>query len=338
MYKCSISLENFRNFRDFYVDFPCEKIIVVQGGNGTGKTSILEAIFYLFHGTSFRVRDVYTLINKNSNYFKISFNLGSLELFTFLDAFGNKKVSLNGENANRSILKKYFIPVYSIGRENLIDGSFSDKRKVVDKLASLSINGFRNALYKYERVSKNKKESILLGDLLTLRAINEKLFELYSIIHKGRRKVLNRLSCLAQKLGFYNIEFNIEPSIYDFYDLDNALDLEVKEGKALKGANFDTIFVKLEGLDARTYLSHGEKQFLWLVLFFRFIQEFSEESGQGILMLMDEVFSVLDDEKTNRLIESIQNDKGNVMYFFTSQREIGKKHFHIYLEKEYGRV
>jgi len=298
----------------------------------------LEAIFYLFHGTSFRVRDVYSLINKDSKYFKITFRLGELEFFTFLDVYGNKRVSLNGENANRSLLKKYFIPVYSMGRESLIDGSFSEKRKVLDKLASLSVNGFKSALAKYERISRNKKESILHGDLLTLRAINEKLLEIYSVIYNGRRSVLQRLSYIAQKLGFNEIEFHMKPSISDFYDLDKVLNLEIKEGKMLKGINFDTIWVKLNGLDTRKYLSHGEKQFLWLILFFRFAQDFSEESGQGILMLMDEVFSVLDNKRTDMLIKSVLGGEGNVMYFLTSQREIAEKHFHIYLEKEHGRV
>lgn len=338
MHNCSISLENFRNFESFYLDFPLERITILYGENGSGKTSILEALFYLFYGTSFREKNLHHLINSNANYFKVRFNVGNVHFFSFLDVYGNKKVTLNDEIVNRHLLRNYFLPVYSIGKENLIDGSYSERRKILDKLASFTQQGIKKTLSDYEKIAKDKKEAILRKDRFTLSAINEKFYELYIKVFNARKGILQKLSTLAKNLGINQFEFSIEPSILNFSDLSDIIEREMEEERLLKGTSFDIVNIKLNGFDARKYLSHGEKQFFWNLLFFNFIEDYALSSGRRILMLMDEMFSVLDEEKVRKLIEGLQEKRGKVFYFFTSQREIRGGVYHIYLKKEYGRV
>lgn len=67
----SISLKNFRNFSDFSTSFK-DGINVIYGPNGSGKTSILEAIAYLSNPRSFRSARDYQLIKIGEKFFEIT--------------------------------------------------------------------------------------------------------------------------------------------------------------------------------------------------------------------------------------------------------------------------
>ena len=338
MYKCSISLENFRIFGFLDLKIPETKGVIIKGGNGSGKTSLLEAIFYLFYGVSFRDKDVYSLINHTSSYLKVSLRIGEFDFLAFLDREGRRKITFNGEDVPRNKLREYFIPIYSMGKDNLLDSAYSDRRRILDKLASLYIDGYRKHISAYERLVKNKKEAILKGDSSVLKALNEKLYELYSIILNGRKKVVERLSIISHNLGYKELYFEFRPSLSSFKELEEATELEVKEGRLLKGASYDILETTLEGRDLRKYFSHGEKQYLWYILLFEFIRSYSVEQDRGVIMLMDEAFSVLDEERTRKLVEHVLNGKDRVLYFFTSQRKLPLDIPFVELGSEYGRV
>lgn len=338
MYKYSITLENFRNFTNLNINFPEEKVIVIYGKNGSGKTSLLESIFYIFYGVSFRDKDISALINYNSYYLKAVLKINDLEFISYLDRAGNRRVMMNGDNVTRNKLRQFFLPIYSIGKDNLIDSSPSERRRMIDKLASLSIKGFRSTLSAYNRIIKYKKEAIIRKDVVMLNAINEKFYELYSIISHGRSQVLKELSMIGRRLGFDNIEFEFRPSILDYTQVEEVLSQELKGGRMLSGAIFDSISVKLNGMSARRFFSHGEKQYLWFLFFFEFIKNLSLKDEIGILLLMDEAFSVLDESKVKILIENVINGKENVLYFFTTQRKLPLSVSYLNLSNEYGRI
>ncbi len=67
-----LNLQFFRNHRDLKVQFPSQKdIVVIQGSNGTGKTSILEALYYVSLLKSFRVSQGDDLIFWDQEYFRL---------------------------------------------------------------------------------------------------------------------------------------------------------------------------------------------------------------------------------------------------------------------------
>ena len=66
-----LHLNNFRLFNDNLFEFG-EGANLILGKNGTGKTSILEAINVLFSGNSFRTKETKTCINSDSSFFLVS--------------------------------------------------------------------------------------------------------------------------------------------------------------------------------------------------------------------------------------------------------------------------
>src|SRR5450830_1660060 len=67
MFLKHLELRNFRNYEDINLDLSCG-LILFLGNNGTGKTNLLESIFYLSNGKSHRLATQNDLINHGNDY------------------------------------------------------------------------------------------------------------------------------------------------------------------------------------------------------------------------------------------------------------------------------
>ena len=70
MFLHQLHLLNFRSFKDSLVSF--KETVLVYGENGSGKTSLIEAIHFSLKSKSFRTSSVNAMINKDSDFFRIS--------------------------------------------------------------------------------------------------------------------------------------------------------------------------------------------------------------------------------------------------------------------------
>ena len=66
----TLRVQNFRTHSDFILEIG-EKSTLISGANGSGKTSLLEAIYFSLQGTSFRSIDKEILKNDGSSWFRI---------------------------------------------------------------------------------------------------------------------------------------------------------------------------------------------------------------------------------------------------------------------------
>ena len=71
----SLVIRNVRNIRDALIE-PAERINLIIGKNGSGKTAFLESIFLLGRGRSFRTSYTRELINNDSEGFIVSGKIG----------------------------------------------------------------------------------------------------------------------------------------------------------------------------------------------------------------------------------------------------------------------
>lgn len=254
----------------------------------------------------------------------------------YMDLYGKRVVRLNGEEVKRSDITSRFLAVYSIGRENLIDGPQHERRKILDKLSGVVIPEYREYLAKYQRVVSIKKNAIFAGDMNTVIASNVKLWELYRKISRARENTLLYLKRIVEEEGLGKIEFSYRKSISGYDDLNSYAKQEIDEGKMLVGLNMDRVDVTVDGLDARSYYSHGIKTYIWQRILIKYITMVAEESGRTIFLLMDEPFAVLDEEKSQDLLENTDENVGQVVYFFTTQRSLNIGTYSINLD--HGRI
>ena len=131
----SISLTNFRNHHTYRLDCD-EKTSLILGSNGWGKTSILEAIYILTRGKSFRATDP-EIINHDSDFYRIELEYQNGEK-TIATYDGKSKTFLIADKKQKRLPKKYKYPVilFLPSDLNLISHSPGRRRDYFDRIFS----------------------------------------------------------------------------------------------------------------------------------------------------------------------------------------------------------
>ncbi len=73
-----LQIKNFRNLEDTHLS-PVSGVNLILGDNASGKTSLLEAIYYLSHVRSFRTQSVTDLILRQKPYLQLVANIETAE-------------------------------------------------------------------------------------------------------------------------------------------------------------------------------------------------------------------------------------------------------------------
>mgnify|MGYP006295789455 FL=1 len=166
-----------------------------------------------------------------------------------------------------------------------------------------------------------------------LEVWDEQLATIGSKIIKKRLEVIEKLKILARlkqrKLtnGKEELTLNYENSISGDIkkssdikvifkkDLVNNRNNEIKRGYTLSGPHRADLSLKINDIDVRKYGSQGQQRTVALALKLAELEFMKSEIGEYPILLLDDVFSELDDERRNTLIEVI---KDNIQTFVTS--------------------
>ncbi len=158
----------FRNLSDEQIPVKSRQVFLI-GENGQGKTNLLEAIYTLCYGTSFRTAQLKDLAKNGEKSFKIVGNyLGDDQLShsLILEFKENKRlVSLDGREIRDRKELIYNIPciVFSHDDINFIKGEPEERRRFFDQTMSMYNPLFFDDLRRYRLVLKQRNLAIKEG-------------------------------------------------------------------------------------------------------------------------------------------------------------------------------
>ena len=160
----NIVLRNFRNYVDCEVSFS-EPVNLIIGGNAQGKTSLLEAIYFLCTAESHRATRDGELIRHNETGFYLKGTLGNsrndvMSLEVMKRARGQFKLKKNGvlQTKRSEWIGQFNAVLFSPESLVLVKGGPSERRRFLDLLISQIDNTYLKNLQKYRLVLRQRNE------------------------------------------------------------------------------------------------------------------------------------------------------------------------------------
>ncbi len=328
----SLSLENFRNHQKLNLNFVGPTTTIV-GRNGRGKTNIVEAVNYFATLGSHRVATDQPLIKNQettaeiTGVFEKHNRIATVKIA--INSTGQNKVFLNGSPLTkpRDLLGLVNTVIFSPEDLDLVKGDPSVRRKYLDDFSVLLSPKFAGVRSDYERVLKQRntllksagRRALTTSAQETLTAWNEQLIKFGSELVIQRLTALDKLAPFIKQHGATlsaenePLEVNyITKWFTDKKDLTHQFtqaliekqNEELDRGITLVGPHRDETELKLSGMPAKGYASHGQSWSIALAMRLATFNVLREQDDDPILIL-DDVFAELDQRRRTRLLAAI---------------------------------
>jgi len=136
MYITKLQLQNFRNIQSQSYEFAHDMNFII-GKNGSGKTSILESLYYLSHSRSFRSSQLNRIINHDADEFVVftkAYNKDDITISLSRKKNGNNISKLNSEIQSNHTEITRTLPIQLINPEafNIINSGAQQRCKILD--------------------------------------------------------------------------------------------------------------------------------------------------------------------------------------------------------------
>lgn len=330
----TLELVGFRNYLKKKVNF-VDGVNVIVGDNGIGKTNLLEAIYILASGESFRAKKTEEMIN-----------------FDLLAANLVGKVSLPDEEVE--LMVNMIRPeegVVKMSRKYLVDGAAKRKRDFVGMLPAVVflpedlelLNGasdrrrkqmnmvleqvfpnYAKARALYEQAIRRRNKTLdLIRDGKATRA--SMLYWDQTVIKNGEHLTQKRIEWVdyVNKIWQQSELFNQLKLVYDksVISAERLAEYEEKElivGYTLIGPHKDDWQVTDKGRDLAVYGSRGEQRMAVLAMKAAEIYFLRAEKGMEPILLLDDIFSELDEKHREEVRRAM---KGRQVIMTTALRE-----------------
>jgi len=316
-------LTDFRNYTSAETDL-APGLTVVVGGNGEGKTSLLEAVGYLATLSSFRGAPADALVRHGAERTVVRAEgvRGTRELLLEAEVpvTGRARVAVNRQplRRTRDLLGALRVSVFSPDDLVLVKGSPGERRRYLDD-ALVALHPKNDALRaELERVLRQRNTLLRqLGGRLTaegaatLDVWDAKLVEVGEALAAAREALVGTLEPVLART--YTDVAGDDMVVWAHYQapwrekglaaaLATARADELRRGISLVGPQRDDLVLELEGRPARTQASQGEQRTLALALRLAAHTVVTAAVGEPPVLLLDDVFSELDPVRSEALV------------------------------------
>lgn len=328
----TLNLLNFRNYEQAEAGFS-PGLNVIVGPNGQGKTNLLEAVHALSTLGSHRTSSASALIQHGRDSAVIRARgfakARSVSVDCEIRRTGGVRLLVNKVALERSADAALILTAVLFSPEDLslCKGGPEERRRFLDHASARVRPLAASERHDFERVLK-QRNGVLKASLANPRALRQldvwtdKFIETGTIIIRNRLALLEDVSARAAE-HYIQISgsgdapiFSYEPSWCEAIEkdavfsqlktaLERAAQHELQRGATLVGPHRDDLGIYLSEQDSRTFASQGEQRSLALSMRLAERDLVARARGEDPILLLDDVFSELDDSRREQLAELV---------------------------------
>lgn len=326
----TLHLRNFRKHKETNLTFS-NKLNLIVGSNGAGKTTILESIYYLCTNRNFNTRTDNEVIRFGKDYFEVEGTIKELtesNIRVYYSLTENKKAYIkNGKKISRSVDIIGSFPIVTLTPSDLTitKGYPGDRRKFIDSILSQASETYLKNLLDYNRTLKQRSSLLFLlkernsKNLIDeLEAWTEKLIQGGLYLIEKRQQFIKSFKTFVKESYTEIMESKEIPGlIYSFLESDEEKTknteetfrylLKVKEYEEkrraanLVGPHRDDIIFFIDEVDLKKYGSQGQHKTFQIALRFAEFFYLKQLTGKTPVFLLDDVFGKLDSNRAKKI-------------------------------------
>jgi DNA replication and repair protein RecF len=340
----SISLVQFKNYQNRSFEFD-QRIVCVCGRNGVGKTNLLDALYYLCFTKSYFTRADSMNVKHEQQGFRLDghfvLNDKPEKATCILRETGRKEFSINDELYDKFSrhIGRYPCVIIAPDDIQIITNGSEERRKFVDTLLSQIDATYLQQLIGYNKIIQ-QRNSLLKSfaesgskDLELLDVLDEQLIKPATYIFDRRKEFLVSFLPVAKQL--YNDIARQYEDVNLFYDSEL---LQVSFAELLKfnrnrdcaiqrtgsGIHRDDLEFRLGNELFKNVASQGQRKSLLFALKLAEMEILKKEKGFPPLLLLDDVFEKLDEDRINNLLQRVCiENEGQVFVTDTNKERLG---------------
>jgi DNA replication and repair protein RecF len=333
-----LQLLNFKNYTETNLDFVTQ-VNVLVGRNGSGKTNLLDAIYYLsFTKSAFSSAENHC-IRKGESFFMVKgfFENGvnRSEISSSVQT-GQKKVFREGLNEYQKLsdhIGKYPVILIAPDDVDIIKDGSEARRRFFDTAISQLDKVYLDNLIRYNHFLKQRNSLLKMFsesgavDWLAVESYDFHLVQIGNAIHQRRKAFAEEFLPVFGKYFNYIVSLNETSDLkysseLDEVDFASGLMKNRSRDLALQrtcfGIHRDDYIFSIGGGDLRRLGSQGQQKSFVIALKLAQFEILERFNGFKPILLLDDIFDKLDDERIAKLLELIKKDFGQL--FITDAR------------------
>ncbi len=320
-----LSLENFRNYTTLELAFH-PQVTRIVGDNAQGKTNLLEAVYFLGRGHSFRTSHRSDLICYECTAGIIraqSTTKGLQDEWCVEITRERNRFLCNGKSMRSPDERWPYIILFAPEETMLFRGEPSGRREYLDALIAGLDTSYRTTLNNFRRVLQQRNRILHEAEGFSSAQVREQLapwteqlLEYGSKIIIARQRWIDTLNTVLQlqHAQFARRDGAIQlvylPSVRDITEFRAALaarhDEELARRMTVVGPQRDDFAATLAGMDLKHYGSQGQHRSVVISLKLAEVRLVLERIGHAPILLLDDVASELDPSRIRDFLETIQ--------------------------------
>lgn len=319
----SLRIENFRNIESQNIDLS-SKNIVLEGINGQGKTNLLEAIYVLCYGSSFRTFYLKECIRHNSPGFFISGDFideDNLKERISCSFFDNKrKITIGNKEVRdrKELIYRFPCIVFCHNDILFINGEPEERRKFFDQMIALYSPLYFDEIRQYKKLLLQRNAALKSQEPELSSIYNERMARLGIEIMETRKRAVDDFNYIFSPLyseiskSDLSLKIEYQPSWGRFSEvseivshLESTFERDVKLSTTTSGIHRDRYVIQSQYGLFSSLGSTGQMRLCSIL--FRICESiyFKIKTDKDPIFLVDDVLLELDSEKRKMMLDRL---------------------------------